>query len=497
MWSLLIASLAAFFLGLVLTPGVRRTAVRLHLVDQPDKQRKLHTTSTPLGGGVAVLAACLLVTPCLLLLETEWQPSLLGNIDFILSLGGAAVIIALIGLADDRFRLRGRQKLLGQVLAVGVLLIAGLRIDEVQMLDWRIQLGVVAVPFTIFWLLGAINAFNLLDGIDGLATGIGIIFSLAVGATALCNHHPADAVLAFILAGALAGFLVYNAPPASIFLGDAGSMLIGLVLGTLAVRCSLKGPATFALTAPAAIWAIPILDVSMAIVRRKLTGRSIYSTDRSHLHHRLLRRGMSDRRTVTLIAMLCVCTASGALVSVYQNDERLALGSIAVVFSTLFVTRLFGDAECRLVLNRTSTLLTSFVQLGRNQDSPPQVTRLQGTREWDSLWQTLIEFAERFDLHAVRLNVSVPAINEEFHANWKRKEQAGEAEQWHTEIPLVAHGVSVGRLRITGARVDGSICSWMGEVIAGLKAFEVDMLEQLEDALQDLREAERELQVIG
>src|SRR5262249_20696536 len=196
--------------------------------------------------------------------------------------------------------LRGRYKLLGQVFAVGAVLAYGVRVEAVHLFAWRIELGWFAVPFTLFWLLGAINSLNLLDGMDGLLGTVGTIVSLAIAALAAVPGHWAEAAVAATLAGALLGFLRYNWPPATIFLGDAGSMLIGLVIGVLAIRCSLKGTATVALATPMALLIIPIFDTAAAIVRRKLTGRSIYSTDRAHLHHCLLRRAL-PRPVVPLV----------------------------------------------------------------------------------------------------------------------------------------------------------------------------------------------------
>src|SRR5437868_2212657 len=154
----------------------------------------------------------------------------------------------------------------------------------------------MAVPVTLFLLLGAIGSLNLIDGMDGLLSTVGVLVSLAVAGMAVMGGHWLAACAAVALAGALLGFLRYNFPPATIFLGDSGSMLIGLVLGVLAIKSALKTPTTVALMAPAVLLTIPIFDTFAAILRRKLTGRSIYSTDRGHLHHCLLSRGLSRWR---------------------------------------------------------------------------------------------------------------------------------------------------------------------------------------------------------
>ena len=349
------------------------------------------------------------------------------------------------------------------------------------------QLGLLGIPFTLFWLLGAINALNLLDGVDGLATSVGIVLSASIAVIALHMGYRTEGFLALAMAGALAGFLVYNRPPAKIFLGDAGSMLIGLVLGMLAIRSSLKGPATVALAAPTALWAIPILDVTMAILRRKLTGQSIYTTDRGHLHHVILRRGFSGWYTVMIIAVLCSMTCVAAIVSVFIDNEALAAGTVCIIVGILIVTRVFGHHECTLLEKHARRFLFSCLPLTRRPQRGERElhTRVQGTRPWEQLWETLTQFAERFDLSDVQLNVAMPAIEEEYHAAWKRKDQPPDSNLWRSEIPLLAGKATVGRLSISGACHGESTCLWMGELIAGLKPFETQMLELLEDARHD------------
>ena len=274
---------AAFTTCLLVTPVVRKLALRLNIVDSPDKHRKLHQQATPLGGGVAVLLSFLGVVAAVLIFSDSQRAEAADNAWFLFGIITSAVVLCAVGLLDDRHGLRGRQKLLGQVGAVCILLSSGLVIDSVQIFGSTFELGLLSVPFTMFWLLGAINALNLIDGVDGLATSVGIILSAAASVMAILTGHPTEAFLAMAVSGALCGFLIYNSPPASIFLGDAGSMIIGLILGALAIRSALKGPATVVLSVPTAILAIPIFDVSMAIVRRRLTGRSIYTTDRGSL----------------------------------------------------------------------------------------------------------------------------------------------------------------------------------------------------------------------
>ena len=472
--------------GSVLTPLMRLIARKSGLIDYPDGRRKLHLQPIALGGGLAVFAATLVGIAG----AFAYRPSLIDGAQssFFWGLFGSSLFIVGVGLVDDRYHLRGRQKLLGQIVAVSILIASGLIVRNVKIFEWNIELGLLAIPFTMFWLLGAINALNLIDGLDGLAGGVGVILSLAIAGMACLTVHEFDAIVAVALCGALLGFLIYNLPPASIYLGDAGSMLIGLLLGALAMHSSLKTAASVALMAPTVIWAIPILDVGMAILRRKLTGRSIYETDRGHLHHCLLRRGFSSRMTLFWIGLFCAVTATGALVSVARQNEWMAVISAVAVFGTLVVTRMFGYAECVLLGGRLKSVFSSLIpkpnRTAGTQASPVH-SRLTGTRDWDELWETLTEYAEHFDLSSVQLNVNLPALNEEYHVNWNRRDRGPVRQQWTTDIPLIARGVTVGRLRISGNSIEGSICSWMGDLIAGLKPFEIQMLALVSDQMGD------------
>ena len=486
MLTLLKIFLVALIGSLLLTPMVRRLALRLGMVDVPDQHRKLHSGPVPLGGGIAVVGGCCLALAVAFALSARWRERFSDESVSLAGLFLATLVICGLGLLDDRFRLRGRQKLAGQVLAGVIVLSTGLVIQQVTVFDWRIELGLLAVPFTLFWILGATNALNLIDGVDGLATSVGIVLSVAVSIMALLAGHMTDAFLAMAVAGGLAGFLVYNAPPASIFLGDAGSMFVGLLLGTLAIRSSLKGPATIALAAPAALLAIPILDVAMAILRRKLTGRSIYATDRGHLHHRLIGRGYGAGRTVVTIGLLCSLTAVAAVFSEYSKNDILAVAAVIAVVAVLAISRLFGDREFVLLLRRLKQLAASLIPRWNRREERSGVlqARIQGSGQWDELWETLTTFAERFDLNGIQLNVHLPAQDEEYHASWQRKERPREAEIWRSEIPLIANDITVGRLRITGQCSNCSVCAWMGELIAGLKPFETQMLELIDAETQ-------------
>lgn len=451
-WSSLVALFVlSLLLSLALTPPARRLARRFGLVDYPDGRRKLHRGAVPVAGGLVVLATLVLVLGAAALAPGLVRLPLREHADELVRLFLGGMTVCAVGVADDRFHLRGRQKLLGQVLAAGLVIALGVRIDRVQVFGHPFELGPLAVPFTLFWLLGAINALNLLDGMDGLLASLGAILALAMAAMAVVQGQPATAAVAVALAGALAGFLRWNFPPASVFLGDGGSMLIGLAVGVLAIQSSLKGPATVALAAPTALLILPILDTAAAIVRRKLTGRSIYTTDRAHLHHCLVQGGLSHRRSLLVVAVLSLVAGSGALASLALQNEALALLAALAVAGTLVLTRLFGRAELVLLSDRVTAAAASLI--ARPPGAPPwqAEVRLQGSADWGALWGQVTESAGRLGLLSVRLDVNVPALQEGYNARWDRcphpHERLG---LWRTDVPLLAGGRPVGRLAVTG-----------------------------------------------
>ncbi|MFO0426195.1 MAG: MraY family glycosyltransferase [Planctomyces sp.] len=483
-----LAFATAFTMSAVLAPLMAKLARVLGVVDRPDGYRKLHLRAIPLTGGPTLLISCLIAV-CI----TLWfSPGVIGlsgeNRRFLLCLLGASVLIVIVGLVDDRFGLRGRQKLFGQIVAASMMLPAGITIDRVTGFGMAIEFGDISSIVTVLWILGAINALNLIDGVDGLASTTGIVLSLSVAAVTFVLGGRADGLMmSLVLAGSLCGFLIYNFPPARMFLGDSGSMLIGLILGCVALKCSIKHYTAAAMIMPMAIWAIPIFDVSMAIVRRKLTGRSIYATDRAHLHHCLMRKGIGGETLLLVVAALCGLTGIGAVMSAALDNELVAVVGVGTAVAILVLTRSFGHAELSLLTNRIrrfSSTIISFASREKIEIHDDQV-RLHGKHQWEELWVTLTEFAERFAMDGVELMVAVPNVGEEYHATWKRKSATERHETWKSEIPLIVDGTRVGQLRILGTSCGGPICEWMAELIAGLRPFETQLVGLIEELQQE------------
>ena len=471
----LLTIITSVIAAVVISPLMAIVARRIGLVDRPDGHRKLHSKAVPLTGGPTVLLSIVIAVLATSVAYPDLLKSNEGDVRFLMSLACASLLIVFVGLLDDRFGLRGRQKLAGQFLAAVVMVPSGIMIQRIEILGYPLEFGDVAPFVTVFWILGAINALNLIDGVDGLASTTGIILSLSVAAvTFILGGRPDGLLISLALAGALSGFLVYNLPPARMFLGDSGSMLIGLVLGCVALKCSLKQYAAVALIMPTAIWAIPIFDVAMAIVRRRLTGRSIYTTDRGHLHHCLVRQGHTGVRLLVVVGSLCSLTGIGAIAGAALGSDLIAIIGVLTALSLLVVTRSFGHAELNLLTNRLRRFASSLVRktAGPSPVLHDEQVRLHGQHTWEHLWQTLTEFAEKHGLDGVDLMINMPSMGEEYHGTWRSRSRAELHDVWRSDIPLIVNGIRAGHVRLAAAAPEGAVVEWVNELMIGLRPFE-------------------------
>jgi UDP-GlcNAc:undecaprenyl-phosphate GlcNAc-1-phosphate transferase len=326
----------ALVLALVLTPLMRKLALRLGFVDRP-VARSMHTEPKPYLGGVAIylaFAAAVFAGGALK------DPKVVG----ILVGGGLTV---LLGVVDDKVRLSARIKLVGQIAAAAVLVCGfNVKIDYIYspLGNRFVQFGWWAYPLTIFWIVAFVNVVNLIDGLDGLAAGISGIASLTLLMVSLQQQLSGPIVLTAALAGAAIGFLRYNFNPAKIFMGDAGAMFLGFALAGVSVHGVLKTTATVGVFVPVLALALPILDTAFAIVRRLASGRSIGEADKDHLHHRLLRLGLSHRNTV-----LVMWTISAWLGLSAVAVTEVTLAQALLIMGMVLIGVLFGAKKLGLL----------------------------------------------------------------------------------------------------------------------------------------------------
>ena len=459
----IITLIVACLLSLVLVPVLSRfVAPRIGLLDQPDGNRKLHRTAIPLVGGIAVFLSVTLTALVIFVCgQTEIAKDylLLKPTDpkqfFGLFLGAGFLLI--VGVVDDSRGLRGRQKLIGQIISASILIAFGYNFERVVVMGVEFNFGVFSVAMVLIWVLAVVNSINLLDGADGFASTIGIILCISLAVMAL--NHPngrvIDGLVMLALAGALAGFLRFNFPPAKVFLGDAGSMLIGFVIAAIAIRCTFKQATAYAFFAPIALLAIPFFDTSAAIIRRKMTGRSIYSVDRGHLHHSLAKQGYGPRISLLWVAFLCATTCVGAVIAFMYRHAEYALVSIVIVAIVMVMGRLFGVAEVELISNKAKSMGTSFLGKSRKQEKEfsESAVQLQGNRNWSEVWDELQEFSDENDLNEITFDINLPWLHESFHAKKRRHQDAREENsEWYAEVPLIVDGKIYGRVEILAER---------------------------------------------
>jgi UDP-GlcNAc:undecaprenyl-phosphate GlcNAc-1-phosphate transferase len=327
MYSLPVLALSSFLISLVLTPLCRNLFRRWGWLDRPDGKRKVHSHPVPRTGGVPILMAYLGAFAVLLAFPLPAGAIVKSGLPLVWKVLGATVLVFAVGLADDRRGLKPWQKVAGQVAAGYIAFWAGVQVTNVS---WLAVPPWLSLPLTIFWLVGCSNAFNLIDGVDGLAAGAGLFATITILVGALLHDNMPLAIATVPLAGALLGFLRYNFNPASIFLGDSGSLTVGFLLGCYGVLWSQKSTTALGMTAPFLALAVPLLDTAVSIARRFLRQQPIFSADAGHIHHRLLARGLTPRRVALLLYGACgLAAAMSLLASVAKNEFK---GVIIVLF---------------------------------------------------------------------------------------------------------------------------------------------------------------------
>lgn len=318
-------ALKAFLVCLILTPIFRDIFRSYGIVDKPDRRRKVHVYPIPRVGGIPIAIAYVVA----LYPFSDESRLLTEYLPLAWKLLPAAGLIFAVGLTDDLIGLKPWQKLLGQLGAAGLAYWAGVHVAGVAgFLPNEVWLS---VPLTLFWLLACTNAFNLVDGLDGLAAGMGLVASLTMLIAALQEGNMQLAYASIPLVGALLAFLCFNFNPATVFLGDSGSMLIGFLLGCFGVVWAQKSATLVGMTVPLLAVSIPLLDVSLTILRRFLRNQPIFSADRGHIHHRLLDRGLAPARAVLVLYLVCAAAAAFALLLTHPYAGRFYGPIILVV----------------------------------------------------------------------------------------------------------------------------------------------------------------------
>jgi UDP-N-acetylmuramyl pentapeptide phosphotransferase/UDP-N-acetylglucosamine-1-phosphate transferase len=311
--------LVSLVLAFILTRSVRDFATVRGWVAVPSQERHLHSAPLPRLGGVAIfISFALSMGIAVALAQSRSSLHAVLSLKMFLTIFAPASLVFLLGVYDD---IRGAGPYLKfgvQGLAATMLFVGGLRIVDIPVLFGSHRLpGFVGLPITILWVVAITNAFNLIDGLDGLAAGSALFSTLVAFVVSLSYGPSLVTVTTIALAGAILGFLRYNFNPATIFLGDSGSLFIGFVLSALALEGAQKAPTIVAVAIPVVSFGLPILETSLSVIRRLISGRPVFTADREHIHHKLLQHGMTHRQVVILLYGV---SAIFAMLSLYQRQ---------------------------------------------------------------------------------------------------------------------------------------------------------------------------------
>ena len=309
---MLVGLLCAFLLAYTLTPPVRVLAFKIGAIDVPLDDRRMHTKPIPRVGGLAIFLAFTLTTmlfcECSSTLVTVW-------------IGGAVIVV--LGMLDDIFRLPAWSKLIVQLLVAAFAVWNGATIDHINLGGHYVMLGGWSIPVSMLWIVGLTNAINFIDGLDGLACGISAISSVSMVLVLLLSGEIGNAFVTGILAASCMGFLPFNANPARIFMGDTGALFLGYAMAVMSVEGVFKLHAVLAFLVPVAIFALPLGDTLFAVLRRVCAGKSPFTADRGHLHHRLVDMGFTQRESVKILYAIC---AMFGLIAVFFTEAMFAEG---------------------------------------------------------------------------------------------------------------------------------------------------------------------------
>lgn len=330
MYKYLVPFLAAFVMTFLQMPFTIKFAKKKGFLDVPKDNRRVHKKPIPVGGGIAMVIS-------VSILMLFFLPINKGLVLTII----ASLIIAISGLYDDKKGLSPKLKFIFQILAAVILIIAGMKIEFVtnpfDSNDALLILNMLSIPVTIFWVCGITNTINLIDGLDGLASGVSMICAISMFFITYNMGRYDVSLVCALVAGACLGFLPFNFNPAKIFMGDTGALYLGFMLSYISISGFLKQAAILMIFVPVLILGVPVFDTAFAMVRRKLSGKSMVEADKGHLHHRLLKMGLNQRQTVVILySISAIFGLLANLISKFHSSIALviSIGVIVLILAT-------------------------------------------------------------------------------------------------------------------------------------------------------------------
>jgi UDP-GlcNAc:undecaprenyl-phosphate/decaprenyl-phosphate GlcNAc-1-phosphate transferase len=432
MRTFMVAFALSFLAALLFTWLARELALRLGLVDAPVGGRKIHQRPIPRTGGIAVAAAFFLPLLGLTLYNNDISTALLRDVALLKGLLVGAGIILAVGIVDDIKNTPAILKLVGQI-AVGLALWwAGIRIEVLTIpFAGVVHLGVLSLPLSVFWVVLVVNALNLIDGMDGLASGVAVLAGGTLFVMSVVEGNVLGALLLAAMVGATLGFMLFNFNPASIFLGDTGSLFLGFILALASTHSSQKSYTLFSIVAAFMALGLPIFDLAMAVVRRGLTGKPLFSADQHHVHHLLLRRGLSQRQSAALLFLAAGALGALALLFVYSSNWASALTLVVLATIIGVSIHVLGYGEI-IRSGRRRMLMGDLVAAAEDRASRVDTLRLElmEAHSLDELWERVHRAADALGLEELRLTVHMGADggSEQRDYRWTRAGGAADAQ---------------------------------------------------------------------
>lgn len=325
--TLLIAILCAFLITFTTTPIARVIAFKVGAIDVPKDDRRMHKKPIPRMGGLAIFLGFSITVIVFCQPTMEIVGMLLG-----------ALLLVVVGIFDDIYSLPALLKLLLQIVSATIAVLMGNIIPGVSLFGNYIDFGTFAVPLSVIWIAALINAVNLIDGLDGLSCGVSAISSVSLLLSAFFLPEPSFAIILLIasLAGSCIGFLPFNFNPASIFMGDTGAMFLGYSLAIISIQGFFKIDALLSFWIPFLVFALPILDTSFAFTRRIIHGKSPFSADRGHIHHKLIDMGFTQKQSVMILYSISgILGVSAVLFATNSPVEGLSVIAVALIIYLL------------------------------------------------------------------------------------------------------------------------------------------------------------------
>ncbi len=441
--------IAALF-SLLVTPAVRTLGHWLRAYGQADDRRE--QPHIPRLGGLAILVAALAAWGVLLFVPNDVRARFLSEWRTIALLMAPGTLVLLLGVYDDLMGATPWQKLIIETLAAGMVWWAGFRIVHLPIFGYGIHSLILSLAVTVFWIVAMTNSFNLIDGLDGLAAGIAFFVTLSVFAVSLIQGNHFGCILAITLAGALLGFLRFNFSPATIFLGDTGSLFLGFVLATLAIHTSQKSSTLLAIVVPFVAFGLPVLDTLLTVVRRFLSGRPLFVGDHDHIHHRLLRR-FSPRAAALVLYALTALFSLGSLLIIHSTGNLVALVAVLAGVSGWFLTSRLHYEELSELNAHVSQALHSQRRVLANQILIRKVSgQLEEAQALEGSWQVLVKALEALDFDSVTCQLSGwQNGSRPFLAPWSRPGENETGGCWTVSIPLRVGEKAIGQLQLRRA----------------------------------------------